>query len=224
VTVQTSTNGVNWAVAAAVVAEVGPTSTQVLNEVLTFTSATSKRLTVVGVVPSNYYRLKFTAGTPAAGVDPTLSFYPVFYCYSYDGSPGARRQVKVQRFKKNGVEIDATNYLSVAGGATGYTDGIKIEDCSVLGFQVTMTSSTAGATTHACKVQVSPDNVNWYNPVPEGSDQYVYTDLDAGWGATALTIRSWIVSGFLPAKYVRLYWTSESAKDVVLGTMACITY
>lgn len=223
VTVQTSPDGVLWASAAAVVAEAGPTSTQVLNEVLTFTtcSSTKKRLTVVGVAPTNYVRLKFTAGTSAS---PAVVFYPVFCTYSYDGTAYDRRPVKVRQMTKDGVLMDSTNHVHVAGGATGYTDGIKIEDCTTLAFTLNMVSSTSAATTHACKVQVSPDNVNWYDPVPEGSDQYIYSDLDAGWGATANTCRSWIVSGFLPAKYVRLYWTSEAAKDVVLGAAYCITY
>jgi hypothetical protein len=223
VTVQTSPDGTTWAVAAAVVAEVGPTSTQVLNEVLTFTtcSSTKKRLTCVGLCPTNYVRLKFTAGTSAS---PAVVFYPVFCTYSYDGPAYDRRPVKVQQFTKSGVLMDTTNHVHVAGGAAGYTDGIKIEDCSVLAFTLNMVSSTSSATTHACKVQVSPDNTNWYDPVPEGSDQYIYSDLDAGWGATANTCRSWVVSGFLPAKYVRLYWTSESGKDVVLGAAYCITY
>jgi hypothetical protein len=221
--VQVSPDGVYWGVPAAVVAEAGPTATQVLNETLTFTGAQSYRLTVVGVAPSNYVRLQFNAGTPASG---TITFTEAYCTYSYDGPPGDRRQVKVQKFKKNGVEITAAaaTDLAVAGGASGYTDGIKIEDCTTLAFALNMVSSTAGATTHAVKVQVSPDNTNWFDPVPEGSDQYIYKDLDAGWGATANTCRSWVVSGFLPAKYVRLYWTSEAAKDVTLGPIYCITY
>lgn len=221
VTVQVSPDGVTWATCVALTAEVGPTATQVLNEVLTFTaSSVSKRLTVVGVPPCQYVRLKFTAGSAAY---PALSFYPVFYTYSFDGQIGNVRPIVTQKAKKNGVIIDSTNYLSVAGGAAGYTDGIKINDANVVGVVANMISSTSSATTHAAKIQVSPDNVNWYDPVPEGSDQYIYKTIGS-WGATANTCKAFIVSGFFPAKYIRFYWASQAAKDVTLGPIFVITY
>ena len=222
VTVQVSPDGTTWATAVALTAEVGPTATQVLNEVLTFTaSSVSKRLTCVGLPPTNYVRLKFTAGDPAG---TNLQFYPVFCTYSFDGPAGLGvRPVTVQAFKKNGVLIDSTNYLSVAGGAAGYTDGIKIGDAQYVGFCLNMISSTSSATTHSLKIQVSPDNSNWYDPEPEGTDQYIYKTIGS-WGATANTCKAWLCSGFFPAKYVRLYWTSQSAKAVTLGPAFVMTY
>jgi hypothetical protein len=133
------------------------------------------------------------------------------------------RPTVVQQAKKNGVYIDSTNYLSVAGGATGYTDGIKVSDASYFGVVANMLSSTAGASSHSAKIQVSPDNVNWYDPEPEGADQYIYKTIGS-WGATANTCKAFVPSGFFPTKYVRFHWTSEAAKNVTLGPIYVITY
>ena len=225
VTVQVSPDGSRWATAVALTAEVGPTSTQVLNEVLTFTAAASSRLTVVGIAPTNWVRLKFTAGTPATGSAGNITFTRAFCGYSFDGVSANRRPVNVLSMTKGNVVIGTTasTYLAVAGGATGYTDGIKIGDVTKAGFMVNMLTSTGSATTHSCKVQVSPNNVDWYDPVCEGADQYVYKTIGT-WGATANTCKAFVVDGFLPAKYIRLYWTSEAGKDVTLGPIYCTTY